>query len=130
MAGSVDTSQLLTSTLCSPIVVGVPLVIAGHNRQWIDGSIPMVSIDTFGLIFIDVIDPSVKDFFIFDRQSIIKAFSDRWSSIHRYTLNRLYRSINKNYSLKKSHQILAFFSIATKNAKLLLKNCGKKCKNL
>jgi hypothetical protein len=27
-----------------------------------DGSIPMVSINTFGLIFIDVIDPSVKDF--------------------------------------------------------------------
>jgi hypothetical protein len=32
-----------------------------------DGSIPMVSIDTFGLIFINVIDPSVKDFFYFDR---------------------------------------------------------------
>ncbi len=27
--------------------------------------IPMVSIDTFGLIFIDVIDPSVKDFLFF-----------------------------------------------------------------
>jgi hypothetical protein len=41
--------------------------IDGHNRRWIDGSIPIVSIDTFGLIFIDVIDPLVKDFFIFDR---------------------------------------------------------------
>jgi hypothetical protein len=30
-----------------------------------DGSIPIVSIDTFGLIFINVIDPSVKDFFLF-----------------------------------------------------------------
>jgi hypothetical protein len=40
--------------------------IDGHNRQWIDGLVPMVSIDTFGLIFIDVIDPSIKDFFIFD----------------------------------------------------------------
>jgi hypothetical protein len=27
----------------------------------------ILSIDTFGLIFIDVIDPSVKDFRIFDR---------------------------------------------------------------
>ncbi len=41
--------------------------IDGHNRRWIDGSIPIVSIDTSGLIFIDVIDPSVKDFCIFDR---------------------------------------------------------------
>ncbi len=40
--------------------------IDGHNRRWIDGSIPMVSINTFGLIFIDVIDPLVKDF-LFDR---------------------------------------------------------------
>jgi hypothetical protein len=30
-----------------------------------DGSIPMVSINTFGLIFIDDIDPSVKDFLFF-----------------------------------------------------------------
>jgi hypothetical protein len=30
----------------------------------------MVSIDTFGLIFIDVIDPSVKDFFLFLIDSI------------------------------------------------------------
>jgi hypothetical protein len=41
--------------------------IAGHSRQWIDGSIRMVrsilSVDTFGLILIDIIDPSVKDFF-------------------------------------------------------------------
>jgi hypothetical protein len=44
-------------------VTAVVLVsIAGHNRRWIDGSIPIVSIDTFGLIFIDFIDPSVKDF--------------------------------------------------------------------
>ncbi len=41
--------------------------IDGDNRQWINGTIPMVSIDTFGLIFMDFIDPSVKDFFIFDR---------------------------------------------------------------
>jgi hypothetical protein len=41
--------------------------IDGHNRRWIDGSIPIVSIDTFRLIFIDVIDSLVKDFCIFDR---------------------------------------------------------------
>jgi hypothetical protein len=47
---------------------GMPFLwtIDGHNRLWIDGSVPKVSIDTFGLIFIDVIDPSIKDFFIFD----------------------------------------------------------------
>jgi hypothetical protein len=43
--------------------------INGHNQQWIDGSIPMVSIDTiidtFGLIFVNVIDPSDKYFFYF-----------------------------------------------------------------
>jgi hypothetical protein len=38
--------------------------IAGHNRRWINQSILIVWIDTFGLIFIDVIDPSVKDFLI------------------------------------------------------------------
>jgi hypothetical protein len=39
------------------------LTIAGHNQQWIDGSIPMVSADTFGLILIDIMDTSAKDFF-------------------------------------------------------------------
>jgi hypothetical protein len=39
--------------------------IDGHNWRWIDGLIPMVSIDTFGLIFIHVIDPSVRDFLFF-----------------------------------------------------------------
>ncbi len=69
--------------------------VAGHNRRWINESIPMVSIDTFGLILIDVINRSVKDFYIFDRQyrqSVIKTLSDRWLSIHQYTLNRQYRS--------------------------------------
>ncbi len=40
----------------------------------------------------------LKIFFFFDRQyrqSIIKDFSDRWLSIHRYTLNRQYRSIDQ-----------------------------------
>ncbi len=41
-----------------------------HNRRWINGSIPMVSIDTFNLIFMDVIDPSIKDFYIFLIDSI------------------------------------------------------------
>jgi hypothetical protein len=57
------------STLRSPV----------HRRaqsamdQWIDTDgidryyRSILSIDTFGLIFIDVIDPSVKDFFIFAR---------------------------------------------------------------
>jgi hypothetical protein len=40
----------------------VSIHVDGHNWRWIDGSIPMVSIDTFGLIFIDVLDSSVKDF--------------------------------------------------------------------
>jgi hypothetical protein len=40
--------------------------------RWIeiDGSIPMESINTFGLIFMDVIDPSVKDLFFFFIDSI------------------------------------------------------------
>jgi hypothetical protein len=37
--------------------------MAGHNPRWIDGSIPIVLIGPFCLIFIDVIDPSVKDFY-------------------------------------------------------------------
>ncbi len=48
-----------------PILIYTPDYIARHNRRWIDGSIPMVLIDTFGLIFIDVIDPLVKDFLFF-----------------------------------------------------------------
>ncbi len=40
------------------------LGIAGHNQRWVDGFISMVLINTFGLIFIDVIDPSVKDFIV------------------------------------------------------------------
>ncbi len=88
--------------------------IAGHNRRWINGLIPMVLIDTFGLIFIN---PSLK-IFIFDRQyrqSIKKAFSDRWSSDHRLTLNRQYRS---KLQLKK---ISRFLPWGRKNAQLLLK---------
>ncbi len=44
---------------------GYLVPIDGHNRRWIDGSIPILSVDTFGLIFIDVIDPSVKKIFVF-----------------------------------------------------------------
>ncbi len=71
-AGAVVTVVVLVIRQLSAMLVqegagaGVTAVvivsIAGHNRRWIDGSIPMVSIDTFGLIFIDVSDPSVKDF--------------------------------------------------------------------
>ncbi len=41
---------------------GGVVAIAGHNRRWIDGLILMVMIDTIGLIFINVINPSVTDF--------------------------------------------------------------------
>ncbi len=39
-------------------------IIDGHNRRWIDRSIPILSIDTIGHAdHRDSIDPPVKDFF-------------------------------------------------------------------
>jgi hypothetical protein len=89
--------------------------IDGHNWRWIDELTPMVSIDTFGLIFIDVIGPSFKDYFYFGSiVSIIdhKAFSNRWPLIHQYRLNRYYRSIDQ--TVKKFAKFLTFFAMAMK----------------
>jgi hypothetical protein len=36
--------------------------VAGQKWRWIDGSILIVSVNTIGFIFIDAIDPLVKDF--------------------------------------------------------------------
>jgi hypothetical protein len=37
------------------------ITIAGHNRRWIDGSIPILSV----MLTTDSIDPLVKEFFIY-----------------------------------------------------------------
>ncbi len=64
-----------------------------------DGSIPIVSIDTFGLIFIDVIDPSVKDFLFLidsiDNRSLKTYLTDGHRSIGTHwidSIDRYYRS--------------------------------------
>jgi hypothetical protein len=57
----------LTVAPTLPALLYVPRT-AGHNRQWFDGLILIVSIDTIGFIFLWCYDPSVKDFlFLIDR---------------------------------------------------------------
>jgi hypothetical protein len=83
----------------------------------------ILSINTFGLIFIDVIDPSIKDFLFFidsiDNQSEKPSVTDGHRSIGTHWIDSIDQLINL---FKKFAKFLPFFALVTKKRPTSSKN--------
>jgi hypothetical protein len=79
-----------------------PASIAGHNRWWISGSILMISINTFSLILIEVIDPLFKDFLYLidsiDSRSSKRYLTDGHRSIGTHSIDMSIKPTVKKHS--------------------------------
>jgi hypothetical protein len=50
------------------VYIYIYILIAGHNRLWVDGAVPILSINTISHATNNSTDPIVKKIFIFDRE--------------------------------------------------------------